>query len=64
MSMACRPTLPVDTSFLRDQAHRCTRLARACPHAPTALELEALGVELMVKAGEVKEALADWVSAE
>ena len=64
MSMVPRPTLPVDTSFLRDQAHRCTRLARACPHAQTALELEALGVELMVKAGEVEEALADWVNVD
>jgi hypothetical protein len=64
MSTASRPTLPVDPSFLRDQAHRCTRLARTCPHSPTALELEALGIELMVKAREVDDALADWTGAE
>ena len=64
MPTASRPKLSVDPSFLRAQAHRCTRLARDCPHSPTALELEALGVELMVKAREVDDALADWTSAE
>lgn len=62
--MPTAPSPTVDTSFLRDHALKCTRLARTCPHAPTALELEALGVELMVKAEELDEALADWVSAD
>jgi hypothetical protein len=43
----------VDSSYLRDQAHRCSRLARDCPHMPTAHELEAIGIELMQKAAEL-----------
>ena len=43
----------VDAPYLREQAQRCTRLARDCPHLPTAHELEALGVELMQKAAEL-----------
>src|SRR5205085_5403136 len=40
-------------SYLREQAHRCVRLARDCPHLPTSQELEAIGVELMEKASEL-----------
>jgi hypothetical protein len=43
----------VDAPYLREQAQRCTRLARDCPHLPTAHELEAIGVELMQKAAEL-----------
>ena len=43
----------VDAPYLRTQAERCTRLARDCPHTPTAHELEALGIELMQKANEL-----------
>jgi hypothetical protein len=43
----------VDAPYLREQAERCTRLARDCPHLPTAHELEAIGVELMQKAAEL-----------
>jgi hypothetical protein len=43
----------VDAPYLREQAQRCTRLARNCPHLPTAQELEAIGVELMQKAAEL-----------
>jgi hypothetical protein len=43
----------VDAPYLREQAQRCTRLARECPHLPTAHELEAIGVELMQKAAEL-----------
>jgi hypothetical protein len=43
----------VDAPYLREQAQRCTRLARNCPHLPTAHELEALGIELMQKAAEL-----------
>jgi hypothetical protein len=43
----------VDAPYLREQAQRCTRLARECPHMPTAHELEAIGIELMQKAAEL-----------
>lgn len=43
----------VDAPYLRTQAERCTRLARDCPHTPTAHELEAIGIELMQKANEL-----------
>jgi hypothetical protein len=43
----------VDASYLREQAQRCVRLARDCPHKATAHELEALGVDLMQKAAEL-----------
>ncbi len=33
-----------DAPYLREQAQRCSRLARDCPHLPTAHELEAIGV--------------------
>jgi hypothetical protein len=43
----------VDASYLREQAQRCIRLARGCPHPPTAHQIEAIGVELMEKAAEL-----------
>ena len=43
----------VDASYLREQAHRCVRLARDCPHLPTSHELESLGIDLMQKAAEL-----------
>ena len=43
----------VDASYLRALAERCVRLARDCPHRPTAHELEAIGTELMEKAAEL-----------
>jgi hypothetical protein len=43
----------VDAPYLREQAQRCVRLARDCPHRPTAHELEAIGTELMQKAAEL-----------
>lgn len=45
----------VDASHMRALAHRCSRAARDCPHRPTSLELEAIGVELMEKAAEIDE---------
>jgi hypothetical protein len=42
-----------DASYLREQAQRFVRLARECPHRPTAHELEAIGTELMEKAAEL-----------
>jgi hypothetical protein len=47
-----------ESSYLRDQAHRCVRLARDCPHLPTSHELEAIGVELMERAAELDELLS------
>jgi len=43
------------SSYMRDLAQRCTRAARDCPHQPTSHELEAIGVELMLKAAELDE---------
>jgi hypothetical protein len=47
-----------ESSYLRDQAHRCVRLARDCPHLPTSHELEVIGVELMERAAELDELLS------
>jgi hypothetical protein len=43
----------VDASYLREQAQRCSRVARDCPHLATSHELEAIGTELMQKAAEL-----------
>jgi hypothetical protein len=48
----------VNPSYLRDQAMRCVRLARECPHLPTAQKLEAIGIEFMEKAAELDDLLA------
>lgn len=50
--------ISVDASYLREQAQRCVRLARDCPHLPTSQELEAIGVELMERAAELDDLLA------
>jgi hypothetical protein len=47
-----------DASYLREQAHRCVRLARNCPHLPTSQELEAIGIDLMERAAELDDRLA------
>lgn len=44
-----------DSSYMRALALRCSRVARDCPHRPTSLELEAIGVELMEKAAAIDE---------
>lgn len=49
----------VDASYLREQAQRCARLARDCPHNPTAHELEAMGIDLMEKAAELDQLQKD-----
>lgn len=46
-----------DATTLRHQAYRCTQLARECPDMPTAHELEAIGVELMLTAAELDKGL-------
>jgi hypothetical protein len=43
-----------DAPYLREQAQRCVRLARGCPHEPTAHELEAIGQELMQRAADLE----------
>jgi hypothetical protein len=58
MPSAARHDMAVGASYLREQAERCVRLARDCPHLPTSHELEAIGVELMEKAAELDELLA------
>jgi hypothetical protein len=40
--------------YLRDLAHRCTRLATRCSDLAVAQELEGLGAELMEKAHELE----------
>jgi hypothetical protein len=45
----------IDPSYMRALAHRCSRAARDCPHRPTSVELEAIGVELMEKAAAIDE---------
>ena len=51
--------VPIDASFLREQAHRLVRLARDCPHRPTSHQLEVIGMELMEKAAEIDALLSD-----
>ena len=62
MSSSARHDVSVDTSYLREQAQRCVQLARDCPDVPTSHQLETIGVELMLKAKEIDDLLADWVA--
>ena len=41
-------------TYLRETAHTCTRLARACPHQATAHGLEEVAIDLMAKARELE----------
>jgi hypothetical protein len=41
--------------YLREIAQTCTRLARACPHLPTAHGLEEVAIDLMAKARELED---------
>ena len=50
---------PDASSFLREQAVRCTKLARDCPHTPTSHRLEAFAVELVLKAAELEKEFAE-----
>jgi hypothetical protein len=58
MSRATKDLYPAP-SYLREQATRCARLARDCPHTPTSHQLEAIAVELMEKAAELDDLLSD-----
>lgn len=55
----CDDDVSVDTSYLREQANNCVRLARVCQDMPTSHQLEAIGAELMARAAELDELLAD-----
>jgi len=46
--------VPEMAGYLRDLAHRCTRLARRCSDLAVAQELEGLGAELMEKAHQLE----------
>ena len=59
---AAKLEIPADATYLREQAQRCVRLARDCPHTPTSHQLEAIGVELMEKAAELDRLHADWTA--
>jgi len=63
MASAVNYEMAPDASYLREQAHRCVRLARDCPHSPTSHALEAIGIELMEKAAELDELSAIRVAA-
>lgn len=54
-----RQDVSVDTSYLREQAQRCVQLAKDCPDISTSHQLEAIGVDLMLKAAEIDELIAD-----
>lgn len=55
----CSADLSVDTKYLRVQANNCVRLARACQDVPTSHQLEAIGTDLMERAAQLDELLAD-----
>ena len=57
------PGVPVDASYLREQAQRCVRIARECPHRPTSHQLESIGVELMEKASEIDKLISDLAAS-
>jgi len=48
--------------YLRDVAHRCTRLARRCSDLGVSQELEGIGAELMEKARDLEQ--SDYSSSE
>ena len=60
MHSAVRHDVSVDTSYLREQAQHCVQLARDCADGPTSHQLEAIGLELMLRAEEIDDLLADW----
>lgn len=45
----------VDTSYLREQALRCVQIAKDCPDVSTSHQLEAIGIDLMLKAAAIDE---------
>jgi hypothetical protein len=44
----------MDALYLREKAHYCVALASICTELATAQALEALGIELMEKAGDLE----------
>ena len=59
-----RRDMSANATYLRDQAHRCVRLARDCPHTPTSHALEAIGIELMERAAELDHMFCDATPGE
>ena len=45
--------------YMRELAHTCTRLSRACPHRATSHALEEIAVDLMAKAQELEREYGD-----
>jgi len=62
MSNACRHDVSVDTAYLREQAQHCVQLARDCADAPISHQLEAIGLDLMLRAAEIDDLFADRVA--
>jgi hypothetical protein len=58
-SSGCKADMSVDTSYLREQANICVRLARVCTDLPTSHQLEEIGSELMARAAELDDLLAN-----
>jgi hypothetical protein len=46
--------------YLRDLAHRCTRLARRCSDYAVSQEIEGIGAELMQKARDLEQSGYSW----
>lgn len=46
--------VPELITYLRELAQTCVRIARACPHKPSAHGLEEIATDLMVKAKELE----------
>jgi hypothetical protein len=59
-----RHDMSANVTYLREQAHRCVRLARDCPHTPTSHALEAIGIELMEHAAELDHIFCDATPSE
>jgi len=51
--------MSVTASYLREQAHRCIRLARQSADQQISHELEAVAMDLMEKAAELEKPQAD-----
>ena len=46
------------TNYLRNTAHTCILLSRACPDMATSRSLEEVAIDLMAKAKEIEELYA------
>ncbi len=64
MPSTARTDLAVDTSYLREQASLCVKLARDCPDLERSHQLEAIGLDLMLKAEELDGLLGDLAASQ